>query len=406
MRQQELLASIPSQDSLEFLARMIRVQSYSGTPGESELARFMVDAMKELGLEAYLQPVEGDRVNAIGRWHGTGGGKSIMFNGHLDTNPVTEGWTVDPLGGVHDDRFIYGIGVSNMKASDAAAFCAVKALVERGIRLRGDVVLTFVVGELQGGVGTVKAIEEGIRADYFINGEPTDLAGLTLHAGAFGWTIELTGVTRHMSKREEAVDALAAAAALVPRINALAFTGAASAEHALVNRAHVGVIRAGLSRELHEWRPPQVADFARLLGTARYAPSQSEASVLADLRRLLDELEQEYPGLAANVAMIDAGRRPTMLPFEVPKSARIVDVVSRAYRAVRGADQRVGAIAPYCFYGSDAAHLLHRARMEGVVCGAGGRYNTMPDERVDVADYLDMIKIYALAMLEIAEGPF
>ena len=316
---------------------------------------------------------------------------------------MTEGWTVDPLAGHYDDRFVYGIGVSNMKAGDAAAFCAVRTLIERGIRLRGDVVLTYVVGELQGGVGTVRALEDGIRADYFINGEPTDLTGLTLHAGAFGWVIELTGATRHMSKREDAVDALAAAAALVPRINRLAFSGAANPEHAAVNRAHVGVIRGGLSRELHEWRPPQVADFARLLGTARYAPSQSEASVLADLRRLLDDLEGQHPGLAATVAVIDAGRRPTMLPFEVPRAARIVDVVSRAYRMVRGAEQPVGPIPPYCFYGTDAAHLLHRAQMEGIVCGPGGRYNTMPDERVDVADYLDMIKIYMLAMLEIGE---
>jgi len=404
VKHEDLVASISPEESLEFLARMIRFQSYSGTPGESELAHFMVDAMKQFGLEAFAQPVESGRVNAIGRWRGAGGGKSIMFNGHLDTNPVTEGWTVDPLGGVYDDRFIYGIGVSNMKSGDAAAFCAVKTLIERGVRLRGDVVLTFVVGELQGGVGTVKAIDEGIRADYFINGEPTDLAGLTLHAGAFGWVIELTGATRHMSKREEAVDALAAAASLAPRINGIVWSGATTPEHALVDRAHVGVIRGGLSRELHEWRPPQVADFARLLGTARYSPSQSEASVLADLRRLLDELEREHPGLRATLAMIDAGRRPTMLPFEVSRSARIVDVVSKAYRLVRGSEQAVGAIRPYCFYGSDASHLLHRAGMEGVVCGPGGRYNTMPDERVDVADYLDMVKIYMLAMLDIASG--
>jgi len=405
MTTDEWLASIPRRDALDFLSRMIRFQSYSGTAGESDLERFMVDAMKALGLEAHAQPVEGGRVNAIGRWRGTGGGRSLMFNGHLDTNPVTEGWTVDPLGGVYDDAFIYGIGVSNMKASDAAAFCAVKALVDRGVRLRGDVVLTFVVGELQGGVGTVKAIEEGIRADYFINGEPTDLAALTLHAGAFVFAIELSGVTRHMSKREEAVDALAAAAALVPRINAMGWSGASTPEHALVDRAHVGVVRAGLSRQMHEWRPPQVADFARVLGTARYSPSHSEASVMTDLRGLLDDLAREFPGLSADISMIDAGRRPTMLPFEVPRTARIVDVVSRAHRAVRGEEQRVGAIRPYCFYGSDAAHLLHRARMEGVVCGAGGRYNTMPDERVDVADYLDAIGIYLLTMLEIAEGP-
>ena len=382
---------------------MIRFKSYSGTTGESDLARFMVDAMKGLGLDAFLQEVEAGRFNAIGRWRGAGGGPSLLFNGHLDTNPVTEGWTVDPWGGVYDDRFIYGIGVSNMKAGDAASFCAVKALLDAGVRLRGDVVLTYVIGELQGGVGTVKAIDEGIRADYFINSEPTDLAGLTLHAGAFNWLVELTGLTRHVSKREEAVDAIAAAARLVPRLNALTFSGAASAEHASVNRAHVGVLRGALSRELHEWRPPQVADFVRLSGTARYAPSQSETSVLSDVRRLLDELEREYPGLKATVVKANDGARPTMLPFEVRRDARIVQAVTRAYRAVRGTEQPLGAVPPYCFYGTDAAHLLHRAKMEGIVCGPGGRYNTMPDERVDVPDYLDMIKVYLRAMLEICQ---
>jgi acetylornithine deacetylase len=396
-----VIGSVRREESLELLARMVRFKSYSGTPGEGELARFMVDAMRQLGLEAFVQDVEPGRMNAIGIWRGTGGGKSLLFNGHLDTNPVTEGWTVDPWGGVHDDRFIYGIGVSNMKAGDAASFCAVRTLIERGIRLRGDVVLTYVVGELQGGIGTVKAIDEGIRADYFINSEPTDLAGLTLHSGAFNWVIELTGVTRHVSKREEAVDAIAAAAALVPRINALTFSGAASAEHASVNRAHVGILHGALSRELHEWRPPQVADFARLGGTARYAPSQSEASVLEDLRRLLDAVERERPGLSATVLRGETGRRPTMMPFEVSRQARIVDVVRRAYRTVRGTDQPLGPTPPYCFYGTDAAHFLHRAKMEGIVCGPGGRYNTMPDERVDVPDYLDMIRIYMLAMLDI-----
>src|SRR5206468_12550309 len=143
--------------------------------------------------------------------------------------------------------------------------------------------------------------------------------GLTLHAGAFNWLIELTGVTRHVSKREEAVDALAIAASLVPRINALTFSGAANAEHASVNRAHVGVLHGALSRELHEWRPPQVSDFARLVGTARYAPSQSEQSVLDDFRRLLDEVERETPGLRATVARSALGNRPVMLPFEVPR---------------------------------------------------------------------------------------
>ena len=92
-----------------------------------------------------------------------------------------------------------------------------------------------------------------------------------------------------------------------------------------------------------------------------------------------------------------------MLPFEVERESRIVAALNRAYEAVRGAPQPTGALAPPCFYGTDAAHFLHRAGMEGIVCGPGGRYNTMPDERVDIPDYLDMVRIYLLTMCDICE---
>ncbi|HUK07055.1 MAG TPA: M20/M25/M40 family metallo-hydrolase [Stellaceae bacterium] len=399
----KLIESVDRGKSLDFLSRMVRFKSYSNTPGERELATFMVEAMRGIGLDAELQPVEGERSNAIGRWPGVGRGKSLLFNGHMDTNPATEGWTVDPWGGKVDDKFIYGIGVSNMKAGDAAYFCAVKTLIDNGVRLKGDVILTFVVGELQGGIGTVRMIEQGVRADHFINSEPTDLAALTLHAGAFNYVIELTGVTRHISKREEAVDAIAIASEIVPRINALTFSGATTPDHRSVNRANVGVIRGSLTPEFHDWRPPQVADYVRMSGTCRYAPSQSEESCLADLRTLLKEFERKYPGLKSNVMKAPRAQPIGMLPFEVDKNARIVRTLNAAYKTVRGVEQPTGAIPPPCFYGTDAAHLLHRARMEGVVCGPGGRYNTMPDERVDIPDYLDMIRVYMLAILDICE---
>ena len=404
MKHQDILAKIDEAACIDFLAQMVRHKSYTETEGERALAAFMRDRMLDLGLEAELQPVVDQRVNAIGTFRGSGGGHSLLFNGHLDTNPVTEGWTVDPWGAVVENDCIYGIGVSNMKAGDAAFFCAVRTLVEAGVRLKGDVVLTFVVGELQGGVGTVRAIEQGIKADYFINCEPTDLAALTLHAGAFNFIVELEGITRHISKREEAVDAVAAAAALVPRINAMTFSGAASDLHRSVNRANVGVFRGALSREFHEWRPPQIADFARLSGTARYAPSQSKESVLADFRIELDKLESEFPGLKTKVyAQESKTKRPSMSPFEVAPDARIVKTLNQAYSDLRSEAQPTGAVRPPAFYGTDAAHFYRMLGMEGIVCGPGGKYNTMPDERVELRDYLDAVRLYLAAILEICE---
>jgi acetylornithine deacetylase len=399
----ELLAAIDEKACLDIVADWVRHKSYTQTDGERALVEHVVGQMRGLGLDAAPSPVEAGRFNAIGTWRGTGGGKSLLFNGHLDTNPATEGWTVDPWGGLVDERFIYGIGVSNMKAGDAASFCAVKTLIDAGVRLKGDVVLTYVVGELQGGVGTLAAIRNGIRADYFINSEPTDLAAITMHAAAFTFVVELQGVTRHMSKREEAVDAIMAACDLIPRLNGMKFSDAPDDDHRAINRVHVGVMRGALGRELHEWRPPQVADVVRLKGSGRYGPGQTQASALADFRRVLDALEQRFPGLKATVEAEDVKGRPLMPAFRVDRGARIVKTVNAAYRKIRGTDQPTGAITPPGFYGTDAGHFYKELGAEGIVCGPGGRYNTMPDERVDIADYLDMVRIYLLAILDICE---
>lgn len=399
----DLIKSIDEKACLDVLAAMVRHKSYTETPGERALVGQMCERMRAIGLDAEMTPVERDRVNAIGRWKGQGGGKSLLFNGHLDTNPVTEGWTVDPWGGLVDDKFIYGIGVSNMKAGDAASFCAVKTLIDAGVRLKGDVVLTYVVGELQGGIGSLAAIRQGVRADYFVNSEPTDLQALTMHAAAFTFVIELQGITRHLSKREEAVDAIVAACDLIPRLNAMTFSDAPSDEHRSINRVHVGVVHGALGRDLHEWRPPQVADMVRIKGSGRYAPGQTEANAIADLRKVLDALEARFPGLKASVEREKVDGRPLMPAFQVDRKSRIVKAVNAAYQTVRGEPQPTGALRPPGFYGTDGGHFYKELGMEGVVCGPGGRYNTMPDERVDIVDYIDMVRIYLLTILDICE---
>lgn len=400
-----LLAGLDDKACLDFISMMVRHKTYSETEGETVLVHRMVDEMRAIGVEADIHTF-GDkgRCNAVGTLKGAGGGKSLMFNGHLDTNPVTEGWTVDPWGGLVDDRFIYGIGVSNMKSSDAAFFCAVRALQQAGVRLKGDVILTYVVGELQGGVGTEALLRDGLRADYFINGEPSDLVAVTMHAAALKFQIELVGDTRHLSKREEAVDALVAGCDLVGRLNAMTFSGAQSPDHASVNRCHVGVFRAALGRELEEWRPPQVADVCILKGSSRYAPGQTRDGVLADMEAELTALRARFPGLQTKLISMDTMEEKglsLMPPYEVRRDSPIVAAINAAYAQVRGGEQPTGAITPTRFYGSDAGHLCDLGGMEGIVCGSGGRYNTMPDERVDIADYLDLIRIYMLTIIDI-----
>ncbi|MCH6160334.1 M20/M25/M40 family metallo-hydrolase [Streptomyces marispadix] len=85
-------------------------------------------------------------------------------------------------------------------------------------------------------------------------------------------------------------------------------------------------------------------------------------------------------------------------PFFADPDGQVVAAVNAAYRTVRGEEQPTGAVRPYCFYGSDASLLQHAAGMPGLVCGPGGKYNTMPDERVRISDYLDMVRIHQLTV--------
>ncbi|RFU24127.1 hypothetical protein B7463_g12210, partial [Scytalidium lignicola] len=391
-------------ECLDFLSTLIKFKSLTQTPGEQEITQYLTDQMRALGLDADIYPFNnGTRQNAIGRWKGTGDSsgksKSLLFNGHVDTNPVSEGWTIDPWAGLYDKEFIYGIGVSNMKSGCAAYFCAVRELLKAGFKPKSDVVLTYVVGELQGGVGTVAAIEQGLMsADCFINCEPTDIRAITMHAESLIFSIELTGITRHMSAREEAVDVILAACKLIPILTEMKFSDARSERHESINRCHVGIVRAALGKEFVEWRPPQVADFLRMSGAARFAPGQTREGVLADIQRVVGKFCDSVPGLKVDVKQYGMQGMPS---FEVDENAAVVKSLNQAYKETRAKEQPMGALPPPCFYGSDAGHLLKRLGMEGVVCGPGGRYNTRPDEKVDNVDYLDCIRMFMRVIVDI-----
>ncbi|EGV64047.1 hypothetical protein PSN45_003863 [Yamadazyma tenuis] len=414
--------TVNEQESLEFLSKFIQIPSHSKHAAEIDAIKYMTTALQAIELEAqsieFTDKTDGMlRCNSVGVWKGTGhvsGGRSLLFNGHVDVNPVTEGWTVDPYAGKYDkaetyvqndNKFIYGIGVSNMKSGCCAYYMAVKTLKDAGWKVSKDVTLTYVVGELQGGAGTVALLEQGKitkeTADCFINCEPTDVYGLVMHAGSAIFEINIIGDTRHMSKREEATDAILCSMEAIQKLTYMTFSDPRSSVHESVNRCHVGTIHGGLGRNYESWRAPQVADFVTITGAARYAPGQNEAIVLADLRRELESVQVQHPKMKFELSLV---KHDFMPPFEVDPSADIVQTLNRGYKAVRGVDQPTGALKPPCFYGSDAGHLYEKLGMEGIVCGPGGKFNTMPDERVDIVDYLDCIRVFMRVIVETCGG--
>ena len=200
-------------------SRMIDVHSFTGD--EENMARLMVDLYEELGLQVQWQQVEEGRANALATWPGAGGGPSLMFNGHMDTSySGREPWLRDvpgfqPHAFVENGR-LYGLGISNMKGALACYVEAVRALREAGVRLRGDVLIAAVSGEIektqhgdaQGAeyrgyaAGTRYLVSHGGVADMCLLGEPTEGKVVLGHFGALWLRIRVHGNFIHTAFSE------------------------------------------------------------------------------------------------------------------------------------------------------------------------------------------------------------
>lgn len=179
-------------DLYELTARLVRERSVLGD--EEGAQRIVEERLRGLGFEVEriepdaaeatadphaglpLLPYEG-RTCVAGRLRGSGGGRSLHLNGHVDVVPVEaeERWTHDPWGGEIAAGRMWGRGAGDMKAGVAAYLVALEALRGSGIDLRGDVVFTSVIEEECGGNGMRAVLQAGYTADGTLIGEPTDL---------------------------------------------------------------------------------------------------------------------------------------------------------------------------------------------------------------------------------------
>jgi acetylornithine deacetylase len=400
-----ILAAVDTAELVELAQQLVRIPSYTGSPGEGDASRFLHAHLSGLGLESELMAVDESRFNVVARSRGSGGGKTLMFNGHVDTNAVVLGWTEDPFGGAVKDGWIYGVGICNMKGADAAYIAALQAVWRAGLPLRGDVLFAYVVGEQQGGFGTLKLLERGITADYFVDGEPCENVILTLHAGVASFRLSTIGRMRHTSKQEESVSAIDLMIRVITGLKELQFSGPDDPRYQGLRRLNVGSIRGGMGREYLEWRPPIVPDFCSIHLDVRYGPGQSHESVEADIRAMLEQLKQtELPELRWELDPLDEVstiRKGRFSYFEIPEDHEVVQTVARAYGTVYGEQPRIGPVPPYKFYGTDAAHLWHRGGIPGVVCGPGGKQTTSANEAMEIDELVKAAQIYALVIAEL-----
>jgi acetylornithine deacetylase/succinyl-diaminopimelate desuccinylase-like protein len=199
---------------VDLALRLVSTRSFTGS--EEAAARVVAHELEELGLQVLWQQVEDGRANVLGTWPGEGGGPTLMLNGHLDTSySGDEPWLREIPGfrpeGFERDGRIYGLGISNMKGAVAAYVEAVRSLLEDGVKLRGDVIIAAVCGEIektqqgdaQGAeyrgyaAGSRYLVGHGGAADVCILGEPTENRLVLAHFGTLWLRLRVSGLFVH-----------------------------------------------------------------------------------------------------------------------------------------------------------------------------------------------------------------
>ena len=190
----------------------------SPTGEELEMSNYMRAALESAGLKVSRQEVEEGRANVIGRWEGTGTGtgKCLMFNGHMDTSNTGRESYLTGIGykpkAVLKNGMIYGLGIYNMKGALVCYTQAVKALQRADVQLSGDILIAAVVGEIEKtqwsdefvgkefrgyGAGTHYMVSHGVLPDMCILGEPTDMQIVLSHYGSIWARIGTRGSYVH-----------------------------------------------------------------------------------------------------------------------------------------------------------------------------------------------------------------
>ena len=390
---------------VDWASRAISIPSFTGS--EEEMARFVAETFSELGLAVQWQQVEDGRANVLANLAGTGDGPSLMFNGHVDTSySGREPWLAhvpgfQPEPFVRDGR-LYGLGISNMKGALACYVEAVRALLDAGVRLRGDLLVAAVCGEIekaqegeaQGSefrgyaTGTRHLVTHGGVADMCILGEPTEEKLVLGHFGSLWLRLSTRGDFIHTAfsegKRDrnsilrmrEVMDAVLEWIPSWEEAEENAFRGA----RAIVN---VSAVAGGFG-----WRVSRTPHRTDLFLDVRVPPTKPMAVARREVTAFVRVLGERFPdyGVEGQVYVTAPGA-------EIAEDHPLVAAVEESHAEVFGSPPERDVTRWF----SDAS-VLSRYGVPTVNYGTStGLLDTEYGENLEIEGLVRMTTVYALA---------
>jgi len=326
--------------------------------------------------------------------------RDLILNGHVDVVPPGDltHWTSSPWEATERGGAIYGRGAVDMKGGIACALGAVRALRDAGVRLSGRLILESVVGEEDGGLGTLAAITRGYRADGAIVMEPTQLSIVLAQAGCLDFRLMVRGKAGHGAMRWEGVSAIDKFVSVYRALMALerrrtaeslpAGVGMLFGEYPVPFPISIGTVRAG------DWAStvPEV-----LVCEGRYGvmPGEAPESARESFEQALSSAAREDEWLRDHVPTVEwFGAR--YASASISRDSCLTAVVAAAHADVLSEPPQFRAVT----YGADMGMLVSVGGMDALLYGPGDvRCAHRPDEHIETAALLKATRALVVAAM-------
>ena len=406
--ERRVLDNIDKEGMMEFIRTLVSTASYAGR--ETEAQRVVAAKLESLGFDVDTWMIEFDEIGkhpdfsmSIPRDEGMGvagtlgeGERSLIICGHIDTVAPgdPEAWDTPPLEATVVDGRLHGRGTVDMKAGLACGLYAIKAVMDAGVKPKGRVVFTSVIGEEDGGCGALATCLRGYRADAGIIMEPSETKIASEVAGAMSFRVTVPGRSAHACVREEGVSAIDKFITLVEGLRELEKTRNQDVDDPLYGRydtpyaLSIGTVHGG------EW-PGTVPD--KVVFEARLGVKVGETNEEArrQLEKKVDDIAAGDPWLSVNRPIVEwAGY--SFAPSKVELDHPIVEAVAGSYRDAVGMESVYEGMT----YASDARLLINVGRTPTIVFGPGDvRDAHSANESVSLEELDKTVRTLALTVL-------
>ena len=377
-------------DDTALLMQVCAIDSVWGN--ERELAVYLAAQLRGWGcdLVELVESMPG-RPSVGARLHGTGDGRSLVLNGHIDIYELSNDWTRDPFNPAVEDGKVYGAGIADMKAGTAAALAAVRRIARSAQRPRGDLVFQGVSCHFEGGVGTRSLCNAGFVGDAVIDCEPSSNTIGIAHRGAAYLNITTRGKQAHTTYKHLGINAIETMEPILVGLRKL--EGELPYEpHDMLGGGpilNIGTIHGGTKHN-------QVPDRCTVSIDIRLLPSQDPYDVKRRVEHMIEQLRTEVDSrIDAVVEFSEHWLSGPRHAYEIDVNAPVVQALDTAVRKVTGAAPQYLGVPFWC----DIV-ALKEFGIPGVNFGPGDPPYNFADEYVFEEQYLQAVDIYEALIRE------